>query len=205
MSSPSSSELGNLIRLVPLSLDDLPFHPALDVQTQSSSSPAEVVQAQDLHDGNTDRPSLPSFLTAVLSEAKTFVDSTLPATFEDCSEKSSAPANSKVRILKRNITPTELSGVPWSSSKITRRVDEKLKAGGDGEAWFARISLHPNRKEEGTADFEELDEAVRVEHNEHEREYTSNIFDSYRVLDWDRETAELGQLQTFEDIQMRGK
>lgn len=206
MSSVSRPELGNLVRLIPLSLDDLPYHPALDIQNKNSSNSAELAQVQHSHDPNSNRPSLSSFLAAVLSEATTFVDTTLPATFEEGSEKSSAPSISKVRILKRNVTPAELSSVPWSSSRIARRrVDEKSKAGGDGEAWFARMSLHPNRKEEGTADVEELDEAVRVEHNEHEREYTSNIFDSYRVLDWDRETLGLGQLETFEDVQMRSK
>ena len=205
MSPLSNPELGNLVRLFPLSLDDLPFHPALDIPGKNSSGSAELAQVQGPHETSSNRPSLSSFLAAVLSEAQTFVDTTLPATFEVGSEKSSAPSISKVRILKRNITPTELSSVPWSSSKIARRVDAQLKAGGEGEAWFARLSLHPNRREEGTADFEELDEAVRIEHNEHEREYTSNIFDSYRVLDWDRETLALGQLDTFEDIQMRSK
>ena len=66
-----------------------------------------------------------------------------------------------------------------------------------------RKSRHVNKKGEGTLDWPELDHAVRVEHNEHEREYTGEIFDSYKVLDWDGETTSLGQVENYEDIKMR--
>lgn len=58
-----------------------------------------------------------------------------------------------------------------------------------GEAWFARRSRHPPRRETGTADWEEFDAGLRVEHSEKERMYTPDVYESYRVLDW---AGELG-------------
>ena len=201
MSSPNlNNNLGNLVRLMPLALDDLPPHPKLDHLT--NGEPVVTTEASDVQ-AKPPRTSLSVFLTAILSEAVIFIDSTVPATFHEGSEKPSAPSTSKVRILKREITASELSNVPWSDSKVNRSVDDKVKE--QGEAWFVRKSQHVNRKEEGSVDWSELDFAIRVDHNEHEGEYTPALFDTYRVLDWDAETLALGQLGDFEDIRLRGE
>lgn len=50
-----------------------------------------------------------------------------------------------------------------------------------------------------------MDEGLRVEHNEHERDYTPDIFDTYKVLDWDAETLAMGNLDNFSDIRMRSE
>ena len=65
--------------------------------------------------------------------------------------------------------------------------------------------MHENKKAEGTADWEEMDEGLRVEHNEHERDYTPGIFDTYKVLDWDAETLAMGNLDGFSDVRMRSE
>ena len=200
----TAPNLGNLVRLMPLALDDLPPHPRLDHLKVEDPVTTEGSQIQvESSRSNLSRTSLPLFLTAILSEAVTFIDSIVPATFQEGPEKPSAPSASKVRILKREITAPELSRIPWSDSKVSRRVDEKVK--GQGEAWFVRKSQHKNSKEEGTVDWSELDFAIRVDHNEHEGEYTPDVFDTYKVLDWDAETPALGDLEGYEDIRLRGE
>ena len=200
----STLNLGNLVRLMPLALDDLPPHPILDqlkhnepVTTENSQVQAEQPSSESA------RTSLSLFLTAILSEAVTFVDSTVPSNFHEGSEKPSAPSSSKVRLLKRDITAAELSKIPWSDSKVNRRVDEKVIE--QGEPWFVRKSQHANSKKEGTVNWSELDFAIRVDHNEHEGEYTPAVFDVYKVLDWDAETMALGKLGDFEDVRLRSE
>ena len=71
---------------------------------------------------------------------------------------------------------------------------------------FARKSTHANKAEDGTATWEEFDNGLRVLHSEHEREYTPDVFDSFKVLDWDAETDALGdELGDYGDVKMSSK
>ena len=68
---------------------------------------------------------------------------------------------------------------------------------------FARKSTHIHKTETGTATWEEFDGGLRVQHSEHEREYTPDVFDSFKVLDWDAETDALGdELGEYKDVKM---
>ena len=68
---------------------------------------------------------------------------------------------------------------------------------------FARKSTHTSKSETGTATWEEFDGGLRVQHSEHEREYTPDVFDSFKVLDWDAETDTLGEeLGEYRDVKM---
>ena len=68
---------------------------------------------------------------------------------------------------------------------------------------FARKSTHVHKPETGTATWEEFDSGLRVQHSEHEREYTPDVFDSFKVLDWDAETDALGdELGEYRDVKM---
>ncbi|OCL08954.1 hypothetical protein AOQ84DRAFT_354246 [Glonium stellatum] len=57
----------------------------------------------------------------------------------------------------------------------------------DGEKWFARSSEHQDNKAKGTADFEEFDFGLRIDHSIHEKDYTPDVYDANKLLDWDAE------------------
>ncbi|KAL8719064.1 MAG: hypothetical protein Q9225_003880 [Loekoesia sp. 1 TL-2023] len=215
--------LGNLVRLAPLDLETLPSHPALELsvtrkrprkesrasrdESIAPGAPQKATQAVNESEPSTidvnGRPNLGPFIKAVLDEAVTFVDSALPATFKPGSEKSSTPAAAKVQILRRDITGSELSKIPWLDSKIPR--DTPNNIGSTGETWFARRSRHANRQDKGTARFAEFDYGLRVSHSEHEGEYTPDVFDTYKVLDWavqDDSTEEESNFANYKHITM---
>ena len=214
LTTPSRSppQLGNLIRLLPLSVDDLPFHPAFTKilpshetsNTTESHPPDGSRSGDDTPSQGSGRPVLIPFIKAILLEATSFIDDCVPNTFKESSLKSSPPSINKVSISKRTIFPAELSRIPWTNSEIPRQVS-RTQTLNMKEAWFARTSRHANQSEEGTADFPEFEEGLRVDHNEHEREYTPDLFDSHKVVDWDEETANIRTIEEFSDISMTGK
>lgn len=186
--------LGNLIRLSPLQWHELPRNIKLggyikqssderlynlSAATNNDSSAASISDALD-QDG---RPKLTAFIKEVLDQAKEFIDDTLSSTFREERLKSSPPATGQVRLLSLDITSAQLDKIPWLKSRIPRQPPvDSLKS---GEAWFARRSRHANQSQEGTADFSEFDYGLRIDHSEHEREYTPDVFDSFKVLEWD--------------------
>ncbi|KAL8836543.1 MAG: hypothetical protein Q9170_002863 [Blastenia crenularia] len=212
--------LGNLVRLAPLDLAILPSHPALQLHLDRKGqrrvsqpgadeniplgAPQKATQAvNESESGTTDvngRANLRPFIKAILDEAVTFVDSSLPATFKATSEKSSPPAVAKVQLLKREITGSELSEVPWLESKIPRNRPNDL--GIASEAWFARRSRHANRQDKGTASFSEFDYGLRVSHSEHEGEYTPDVFDTFKVLDWAIQDEEESDFANYKNVTM---
>ncbi len=138
------------------------------------------------HSGNFDhtgRPNLIPFIKAILDEATTFVDISIPRTFIEGGLKSSSPSIAKVRLLKRTINGTELSQIPWEKSTIPRKAPQGIHK--SSEAWFARSSTHANLNLKGSANFSEFDFALRADHSQHEREYTPDVFDDFKVLEWD--------------------
>ena len=206
--------LGNFIRLTPLQLDELPAHPALETRFQTVSQQNVVLDVKDdsvlptenptasngtsestrngLHSARptftgfldaTGRPNLAPFIKTILDEAITFVDKTISSTFTDSGFKSSPPSIAKVRLLKRTITGDELSQIPWKTSIIHRTPPQGIKKA--SEAWVARGSTHTNQSLTGTASWSELDSALRTEHSYHERLYTPDVFDAYKVLEWE--------------------
>ena len=245
--------IGNLVRLAPLQLDELPSHPALEARFRKSLSQADpkngiqltatrqalsdisnasqgisrsqpnaqrndplelkddsnVVPSEDpnhpagtsdiIRDetrggvdsratspgilDHTGRPNLIPFIKAVLDEATSFVDMVIPRRFEEGGLKSSSPSTAKVRLLKKSIKGSELSQVPWEKSAIPRKAPRGNQK--SSEAWFARSSIHANQNLKGSANFDELDFALRHDHSRHEREYTPDVFDDFKVLEWD--------------------
>lgn len=188
--------LGNLIRLSPLQLHELPHNVKLGGSIKQSSdgrvcNPSSGTNDDSSADRTSDaldqdgRPKLTAFIKEVLDQAKEFVDDTLSSTFREESIKKSPPATAQVRLLSRNITSAQLDKVSWLESRIPRQPPaNSLKS---GETWFARRSRHANLSQEGTADFGEFDYGLRIDHSEHEREYTPEVFDSFKVLEWDLE------------------
>lgn len=109
-----------------------------------------------------DRPRLSSFIEQILDEAETFMTSYLPANFtEKSASKTSAPAKAPVKLLAH-----------------------ELRAAGIAETWFARESLHENARAAGPADWDEFEFGLLDDHSQHEWDYTPDVFDAYRVLEW---------------------
>ena len=191
----STAELGNLVRLIPFTINDLPAHPAFEaIETTGAQTGAAA-----------SRPTLSAFIIAILTEAARFIDTTVPTTFQTGATKSSSPSTSSIQILKQSYTPSQISSIPFATSPIKRSLPPDILQGQHGESWFVRKSTHENKKAEGTANWEEMDGGLRVEHNENEKGYTPDIFDAYKVLDWDAETLAMGNLDNFTDIRMRSE
>ena len=190
--SLSGLTLGNLIRLVPLQVSELPSHPSFENQT-----------LQDRPTGA--RPELGTFIKAVLDEALNFVQQVKPGPFLSSGEKSSPPATSKVDLLKREIPGLELDRLSNFSTR-TGPIFRKLPPRSPDEAWFARRSVHENSRMKGTSDFENFDYGLRADHSEHERQYTPDVFDSYKVLDWECPVPDglLGEA-SYSDVCMSSK
>ena len=205
---------------MPLNLSDLPAHPAFEnfppslhhgirkhaAENSSSSDGSKPSQDPDL--STSTPPPLRDFISAILLEADNFIENTLPATFTTtATARTSKPALAKVAVLKRMVKRKDLKDVPWDAGPVNRRWMKKIlqMGGGKEEAWFARRSRHANQSMEGTADWPEFDEGLRVDHSEKERMYTPNVYDSHRVLDWDDQTRGMEFEGGWRQVDMRSK
>ena len=111
--------LGNLVRLLPLHINELPAHPALESLVSNPSEQQKSVGSSPSQAGKveaSERPNLISFMEEVLDQATIFIDDTLPATFKEGGLKESAPATAKVRLLSRNISMAEIQAIPWMNT-----------------------------------------------------------------------------------------
>lgn len=207
--------LGNLVRLIPLKLNEVPAHPLIETyltssphnkHPPSSSSSAEDPRGNPPLSRSLDpngRPLIAPLLTALLTEATVFVDDTLPATFRPKSIKANPPATASIEVSQRIISEEEISKIPFTEANIPRKSSRVRQ--NYGEAWFARRSTHANRREKGTADWREFDHGLRREHSQHEMEYTPDVFDAFKVLDWDADIRSLGGgVEGFQDVNMAG-
>lgn len=172
------------MRLLPLHINELPAHPVLESLIQDPESGSKV-SPQAGKVSSTERPNLISFVEEVLDQATLFVDDTIPATFKEGHLKKSPPSEAQVRLLSRNLGETDIQTIPWINSGIPRNWSSHGEK--PTEAWFARRSRHANHSGEGTADLDEFDFGLRHDHSEHEQDYTPDVFDSYKVLDWNEQ------------------
>ncbi|KAL8928286.1 MAG: hypothetical protein Q9208_001996 [Pyrenodesmia sp. 3 TL-2023] len=200
------ARLGNLLRLEPFKLEELPALGELEsiavpqpkskqkhaeeedhVGEDSTVAPGALSKVTEtIRSGastlNADRrPAMRPFIKAILDQAVTFTDEIFPFSCSPFAEKSSPPSRAKVQLLKRDGNPPWFTKIPWGLSKVPRDMPQDLDSMGEG--WFARKSRHANRQEKGTARFSEFDYGLRVEHCEHEGQYTPDIFDTYKVLE----------------------
>ncbi|KAI4733291.1 hypothetical protein E4T50_16150 [Aureobasidium sp. EXF-12298] len=139
-------------------------------------SPAQLPAHPDLAALQAGAPALPdleTFITNVLTEASTFMTDYLPQNFaiKDRSKKS-PPAKATIQLLAHEISAS------------------KLGPSAHDEAWFARTSLHENKKEPGTANWDEFEAGLLDDHSLHESQYTPDVFDAHKVLSWDSKLAE---------------
>ncbi|KAK5111022.1 hypothetical protein LTR62_005397 [Meristemomyces frigidus] len=168
--------LGKYVRMRALQPTELPAHPDLAEQ-QKAGTP----------------PNIQEFVLAVLEEAEGFMSRYMTQTFKikDRSKKS-PPSTAPVELLSHEI----------SASDIPK---EARTSEGDNspEAWFARTSVHENVAKDGTASWEEFDQGLRANHSQHEMEYTPDVKDAHRILDWNNELGAVGRrVGTWEDVEM---
>ncbi|KAL8675333.1 MAG: hypothetical protein Q9168_000290 [Polycauliona sp. 1 TL-2023] len=211
------ADLSHFLRLVPVQLGELPSHPALDpssdlargrnMHRKSESSQLQGADpqtaAQSVLQPGPDiptadqRPPIRAFIKAILDAAVVFIDDTLPTTFKEHSNKPSMAAKTRVELLQRTISAKELSKVDWQGSEVPRHPPANVAS----ETWFARRSHHANQQADHTAQFFEFDHGLRIRHCEHEGEYTPEIYDTYRVLDWEISDALARVESGFTDYQ----
>lgn len=95
----------------------------------------------------------------------------------------------------------EISKIPFIEANVPRKSSRARHS--YGEAWFARKSTHRNGRERGTADYSEFEEGLRRDHSQHEMDYTPNVFDAHKVLDWNTDIKALGgEVEGFQDVSM---
>lgn len=193
------AHLGNLIRLYPLSTEELPYHALLHGRPTVADDldrPATDEDRAELYG----HPTLDAFLKEVLDEATQFMHD-LPSTFRECSLKSSPPPIADVWRLSRTIPRAQLAEIPLKHTSVIQRgfPDEALKA---GETWFARRSRHSNQKQNGTANFDEFNYGIRIDHSEHERDYSPNVCDAVKIVEWDLPDESNKDLGHYSEPQM---
>ncbi|KAL8906064.1 MAG: hypothetical protein Q9207_002248 [Kuettlingeria erythrocarpa] len=199
------AKFSKYLRLEPLTLEELPTVGESEIIAVSQSKSKHKRPLEESQGGGDDnaalgapsnatetvrseastidgRPALRPFVKEVLDQAITFMDEIFPFSFTAFAEKASPPSTARVQLLKRDRNPPCFTKIPWGLSKVPRDTPHDL--GSMGEGWFARRSRHANRQEKGTARFSEFDYGLRVAHCEHEGQYTPEIFDTYKVLDW---------------------
>ncbi len=199
MASTSRAPLGNLVRLTPLLLNELPTHPSI---------PETPVKGPGNEGAERPRPDLLTFLHAILDEGGAFMsEDTFQSTFTSHSSKSSPPSTSDVQVLKRDIPASEIEKVPWESPPIPRRKPHTFAA----EHWFARRSRHPNissKEKEGSASWNEFVFGLRDQHSKHEYDFTPTLYDAHHILDWNEEAQALeseGKLGQYSKATMSSK
>ena len=115
-------------------------------------------------------PDLHIFMTEVLTEANTFMTEYLPRNFTVKSDsKSASPAKATVKLFEKTIPASEIPHPGTTES----------------ETWFARTSIHENKREAGTATWDEFEGGLLDNHSQHEMEYTPEVYDAHKVLTWD--------------------
>ncbi|GAB7345375.1 hypothetical protein MBLNU457_3722t1 [Dothideomycetes sp. NU457] len=163
--------LGPLVRMRPLAPSQLPAHPDLAAHQNTGSTP----------------PELNAFLTDVFQEAEVFMTDYMSSHFVVKSEnKSAAPSTAGVKLSEKTIPAIELptSHTPGAYPE---------------ETWFARTSIHENKAVAGTASWREFEYGLMDDHSQHEKDYTPDVYDAYKVLSWDGETPSL-QIPGYEKI-----
>jgi hypothetical protein len=148
-------------------------------------------------------PSLALFIRTVLDQGRALATrfTTEPWSTHDCQAgrtglfRASDPASDAISWRKMGIkkvgaeskTPVELftravHRPAFGSDDDDSTATEDLPS--RKETWFARRSTHLNDAVAGTATFNEMKEGLMAFHSEHEMEYTPNVMDAHRVLNW---------------------
>jgi len=189
----SAAALGNLVRITPLELSDLPPHPSIPQDVEDSNPPSSDSR-------------LRTFVLAVLDEASIFLSSsTFSNTFTPLSTKPSSPSTAPVDLYKREVSSSEISSIRWSENQ---NVPRRAPAQRAGETWSARRSLHKNessKTQEGSASWPEFVFGLKEQHSKHEQDFTPTIYDAHHILDWNEEIRKLYHHNTDSEAGMESE
>lgn len=153
----------SIIRLCPRPFTSLPCHPAFDGEDNTVT--------RDSNETAQSRPDLRTFLHSALSEAQTFLVTTIPRNFKvNGRARWSPPSTAKVQLLTHTI----------------RAEDQELDYPGrrQDEFWVCRRSVHLDAPVEGTASWNEFRRGLRENHSENEMEYTPSLTGVERLMEW---------------------
>lgn len=166
-----------LIQLHPHPFTSLPSHPSLP--TDSS------------------RPDLKTYTTAALHEALDHLHTLHTTLTKDPKPRSSPPSTAKVTLLRgwrKPLTPTPAQ-------------DSGSNSNAKPEFWVARQSEHVDSAVRGSASWDEFVAGLRVDHAQHEMEYTPSVSGVERLLEWEGE--EIGEVEVqnvlFRDVLVEGE
>jgi len=145
-----------------------------------ASLPPSALPGHPLLEGSGSLASLSEFVCEVLDEALAFSESAIPTTFQPKgSLKNSSPSTAKVQLLSSDV----------------------LK----GEAWFARRSEHKDVPSEGTASYQEFENGLYYNHSVHEMDYTPDVFDACKVLDYQDQISQDESFRNWRAVEMESE
>lgn len=127
-------------------------------------------------------PDLKTFITNVIVESISFIDSVAPtdgaaSTWKaKGSPKRYASSNAAVHLYEKTVSGKELD-----------RIDGMSKVNGErrNETWFCRRSCHQNRSEQGTASWDEFKHSFKEHHAETEDAFTPTVIGAREAIRWD--------------------
>ena len=149
----------------------------------------ELPAHPDLASQQSSAPDLQSFVSEALAEAETFVTHYWRNKFQvKDANKQSPPSTAPVKLFSHDVKGPYLP--------------KEVEDGGAGvEHWFARESIHQNEAKDGTASWQEFDHGLRVDHSQHEKDYTPDVFDAHEVMNWDTQLqSSQRSLAGWEDV-----
>ena len=126
------------------------------------------------------RPDLQAFLHDILTEAQSFLLTTIPRSFKiEGKPRSSPPSTAKVQLLNRVIRV----GEPPSSGDNNNSSSEEQQNLRD-EFWVCRRSVHADAPVDGTASWEEFRSGLLDNHSENEMAYTPSLTGVCTLMEW---------------------
>ncbi|KAJ8132347.1 hypothetical protein O1611_g1279 [Lasiodiplodia mahajangana] len=142
---------------------------------------------------------LTPFVASILKEALPFIDAAAPKTpspdakklWKSKGSKSSPDSAAKVEVIERVIPAKELQTVAKELQTVANNNGIKTKV--EEETWAARLSVHEDAAQKGTASWDEFDHSFRLEHGKTEMAFTPNVIGANEAQRWDCTGIELNE------------
>lgn len=179
----ASPVLGPWVRLEGIYLAQLPSGGKAALGN-SSSKPDNLTAGSKIATA----PNLDAFVTSVLSEAIPFIDGVAPKSGGPStwrvkgSPKIYASSKAAVHLYERRVPGEDLDNIEGINPLTADRKDE---------TWFCRRSCHKNKKERGTASWEEFTHSFKEHHAETEDAFTPAVIGAREAIRWDTSGVEV--------------
>lgn len=177
--------LGPLVRLEGISQTGLPP----GGRGNAPSNPASADEKLSDGSGATSSPlDIPTFVKNVLSEAIPFIDGVAPKFGGTVTWKSKGTpktftaSEAPVHLYELTIPGRTLDGIEGMSQSTANRKDE---------TWFCRRSVHQNRAQKGSADWDEFTRSFKDHHAETEDAFTPTVIGHREAIVWDTSGLEI--------------